>query len=310
MRITVAICTWNRAPMLRQTLEQMTRLVVPVGVEWELLVVNNNCTDDTDAVLASFAGRLPVRRLFEPEAGQSNARNHAVREAAGDYILWTDDDVLVDERWIAEYCAAFERWPDAAFFGGPIEPWFTEPPSAWVERVLPLVPGAFAIRDIGRDTMPLGINTEPFGANMVMRTSVQRRYLYDPELGLSWARRHSELRGDETAVIHAMMADGERGCWIPGARVRHYVPKERQSTRYLRRFFAGYGEYCGRHAPDEGAAMLFGRPRWYWRRAIEAELRYRVHRILAAPEVWVDDLRLAGQYWGELRGYAARTPRG
>ena len=59
MRITVAICTWNRCELLRQTLEQMTKLVIPPRVVWELLVVNNNCTDDT-AARARDAGATVV----------------------------------------------------------------------------------------------------------------------------------------------------------------------------------------------------------------------------------------------------------
>ena len=51
--VSVAICTWNRSAVLGLTLDQLTRLRVPADVEWELLVVNNNCTDDTDAVCAS-----------------------------------------------------------------------------------------------------------------------------------------------------------------------------------------------------------------------------------------------------------------
>ena len=60
MRLTVAICTRNRSAFLRQTLRQMTRLTLPPEVEWELLVVNNNCVDDTDEVINSFKTRLHV----------------------------------------------------------------------------------------------------------------------------------------------------------------------------------------------------------------------------------------------------------
>src|SRR5213593_3681732 len=119
MDLTVAICTWNRWRLLHQALEQMTKLVIPHDVEWELLVVNNNCTDATDRVIEEFASRLPLRRLFEPKPGLSNARNAAVREARGEYILWTDDDTQVDEHWVATYVRAFQQWPNAAFFGGP-----------------------------------------------------------------------------------------------------------------------------------------------------------------------------------------------
>ena len=90
MRITVAICTWNRAELLRQTLEGIQSLRVPRGLDWELLIVNNNCTDHTDAIIKTFGDRLPIRGLVEPEPGQSNARNAAARHATSDYIIWTD----------------------------------------------------------------------------------------------------------------------------------------------------------------------------------------------------------------------------
>src|ERR1700676_1787445 len=108
MRITVAICTWNRAKLLDQTLTQMRELRIPVGVEWELLVVNNNCTDDTDAVLGRHAAHLPLQRLFQPRQGKSYAANLAVERSRGALIVWTDDDVLVDPNWLAEYVKAAE----------------------------------------------------------------------------------------------------------------------------------------------------------------------------------------------------------
>ena len=100
----------------------MCNLTVPVGVKWELLVVNNRCTDDTDSVIARHQMRLPLRRLFEPEPGLSNARNCAVAAAQGDLMLWTDDDVLIDRDWLEAYVAAASKWPDAGYFGGRIEP--------------------------------------------------------------------------------------------------------------------------------------------------------------------------------------------
>src|SRR5207247_2899138 len=67
--ITIAICTWNRAAMLDRILAQLHALIVPPGVEYEVVVVNNNCTDDTDAILEKHAKQLPLRRSFEPTAG-------------------------------------------------------------------------------------------------------------------------------------------------------------------------------------------------------------------------------------------------
>ena len=57
VRITIAICTWNRSKSLRATLLSLQQLVVPSDVDWELLIVNNGCTDDTDKVIKQFADK-------------------------------------------------------------------------------------------------------------------------------------------------------------------------------------------------------------------------------------------------------------
>ena len=138
LRITVAICTWNRSPSLRQTLDGFTGIAAPAATKWELLVVNNNCTDGTDEVIRAFEDRLPVRRAFEPRPGLSHARNRAIAEATGDYILWTDDDVTVCRDWLVAYADAFRRWPDAALFGGPIRALVRRNAAGMVAANLPL----------------------------------------------------------------------------------------------------------------------------------------------------------------------------
>ncbi|HET8625081.1 MAG TPA: glycosyltransferase [Gemmatimonadales bacterium] len=302
MDVTVAICTWNRSAMLRQTLEQLTRLRIPPGVAWELLVVNNNSTDDTDDAVRSFTGRLPVRLVPEPTPGKSHALNRAVREASGRYILFTDDDVLVDPEWVAAYWAAFHRWPDAAVFGGPIEPWFAGDPPAWLVRAFHQVEYAFAALDLGNEPRPLGGHDVPFGANMAMRTAEQRFYPYDPRLG---PRPESGLRGEEITLVKRMLADGATGWWVPEARVKHYIPAHRQSVRYIRQWYHGWGEYLARTLPPRDHVSFAGRPLWLWRQVIESELRFQVRRRFAKPETWIEDLKLTASTWGQFRWYGA-----
>lgn len=297
MRLSVAVCTWNRAGLLRRALEQMTRLVVPEDVEWELLVVNNNCTDATDEVVAAFARSLPIQGLREPQPGLSHARSRAVQAAAGDYILWTDDDVLVDESWLRAYRDAFARWPRAAVFGGPIRPLFEGSPPAWLERTLPRIGGVFAVRDLGTEPVPLGVAGDrlPYGANYAVRMIEQRRFLYRADLG----RRPGGvlLGGEERELLSEILGSGATGWWVPAARVRHIIPPERQTIRYVRAYCAGYGQYlrwkAGGAGPPGRWALL--------RRAAAAELRYRVGRVIARPERWVEDLILASETWGQLR---------
>jgi len=299
MLVTVAICTRDRAALLEQGLTALTGLALPAGVDWELLVVNNGSRDHTDAVIAAFASKLPIRRLFEPHAGLSRARNLAVRHARGAYILWTDDDALVSREWLTHYVAAFRRWPEAALFGGPVVPWFEESPPSWLRQVWPRVAHAYAVLAYGEEPTPLGGGVLPFGVNMVVRRDYQARFPYDPTLGRAPGRL---IPGEETAVASAILGAGAPGWWLPLPSVRHFIPAERMTTRYLRNYFSGCGEFLGRFSPDRVSRPLFGRPRWLWRHAVQSELRYRVRRVTHGSSVWIEDLRAASLAWGRLRG--------
>ena len=135
MSVTVAICTFNRAESLRRSLKSLAAMRVPSGLSWELIIVNNNSTDHTDDVVEEYRDRLPLRREFEPRPGLSNARNRAIDIAKGEYIVWTDDDVVVDAGWLTAYVEAFRRWPDAAVYGGRIKPRYEPPVAKWIAGV-------------------------------------------------------------------------------------------------------------------------------------------------------------------------------
>ncbi len=81
-----------------------------------------------------------------------------------------------------------------------------------------------------------------FGANIAARTDVLRRYRFDPKLGRTGKNM---LSGEETTLFASMRRDGVIGWWVPGARVRHFVPRERQTLTYLREWNAGVGWYQG-----------------------------------------------------------------
>jgi glycosyltransferase involved in cell wall biosynthesis len=297
--VTVAICTWNRAALLDRTLTRLRDLRTPPGLAWELLVVDNNCTDATPDVLARHAGRLPIRALREPRQGHSHARNRAVGEARGDLLLWTDDDVLAHPDWLAEHATAAERFPDAHFFGGPVRPWFEAPPPRWVERSLAKLGYCWALIDHGPEVRPLSDGEYGYGANLGFRTDELRKYPFDPGYGRVGQQLSS---GDETRVIDRVRADGGTGVWVGTAAVDHFLPADRMTPRYVSEvtYWAGYHGFAP-FAADR-SARLCGAPRWLWKRYLVAAAKARFLAPLR-NEAWVDALLTAAKCRGLIQRF-------
>lgn len=269
MNVTVAICTWNRADLLDRTLTKLRELRVPSGLSWELLVVNNNCTDHTDAVISAHADRLPLQRLFEPQPGLSNARNAALTEARGELILWTDDDVLAAPDWLEELARAATAFPAATYFGGTVTPWFEVPPPRWLSRGWSRLGGLYAVRELGTEVRPFGEHEVPFGANMMFRTAALRAFRFDPELG---HKGQAAIGGEETDVVRRMREAGHTGVWVGPARVEHFIPAARMTKRYV----WDYARRLGGHHPPvpvAGESLWLGVPRWLWRQYLTSRAR-------------------------------------
>jgi glycosyltransferase involved in cell wall biosynthesis len=305
MKISIAICTWNRAKLLDQTLTRMQQLRILPEMDWELLVVNNNCTDDTDAVIARHADKLPLRRLHEPKQGHSNARNCAVAAAQGDLLIWTDDDVLVDPNWLEEYVRAAKQWPEAVFFGGTVEPWFAVTPPPWMLRHMASLQGPFAVRELGKEVRPLADGELPFGANMAFRTKVLKDHEFDPRLGHNGDVPRG---GEETQLMLRLKQKGQTGIWVGTACVKHYIPAERLTTRYIRHYFRSGGQAeVRRGAYREPSPLLLRAPRWAWRQYWQAKV-LELLCCFRKDQTWFDALRRSAILRGVIDEWQAAPP--
>ncbi|MEO6864456.1 MAG: hypothetical protein ABI229_03295, partial [Gemmatimonadaceae bacterium] len=117
------------------------------------------------------------------------------------------------------------------------------------------------------------------------------------------------IGGEEVAVILELLARGFTGRWVRDAAVRHYIAHERQTIRYLRRYYTGLastGALLGDDDPEE-SQTLFGRPRWAWRAVLQYEAAYRLHRLVSSPEVWIEDLKRASFARGALKASERRS---
>lgn len=300
MKILVVICTFNRAHMLRETLNSLVGLNPLRGADWTVLVVNNRCTDDTDQVIAEYSARLPICRAYQPVQGLSNARNAAIASefaAQADYIVWTDDDVRVDPGWLRAYESGFRKHPESCLFGGNVIAWFEKEPPKWLRLGWESFKDAFAVRDYEGEFPLRASSLEiPYGANFAIRAVEQRQLLYDPNLGVvgnKW------LGGEETSLMRELLSQGHSGWWVPEATVRHFIPENRMQLAYLGKYFRGQGRTEAIRL-GENKLPAFRRPRWLWRKMLQTWFLFLVDVIKGSPASWSQHYRMANIYLGKL----------
>lgn len=301
---TVAICTRNRAASLARTLDSIVAAARDVDRPWELLIVDNGSQDDTPAVVERFADRLPIRRIAEPVPGLSNARNAGIVAARGGYIIWTDDDVLVDEAWLAAYLDAFARFPADAVFGGTAVPRYEEPSSRWFVAAARDLESLLAIRN-HREWERIETDRVPYGLNFAIRIAEQRAHRFDPELGVAPGRRRG---GEETAVIRAILREGGTGRWVWDARVFHLIPAARQTVGYVHQYYRSHGYDFPAIPLDARGPRIAGVPLRLGLTAAKAAALLAARRLAGGR--WARSLRDLARVHGTLDRFRAEHRRG
>jgi len=305
MDVSIAIATWNRAKSLDRTLRQLCRLRVPEGVTWELLVVQNDCTDETPAVVESYTDRLPIVGLVEPALGISNARNCARRAARGDLLILTDDDILVDEDWLASYVSAMKRWPNAGYFGGVITPLYEQEPPPWFqanEDLLRTFVGE--AHDLGSTERVLTPAEWPWGANMAFRRAAYEQTSFRSDIG---RRGNDRTDRDDEVFCDTLARAGLQGVWVPSAKVLHVVGANHLTLSLVRRNYIGQAVTRVRLWGEEakGVTMMLGVPRWLILATAKAHAKYLWRRITKNP-AWFQSFVDAARTWGALSEYWRR----
>lgn len=121
--VSVVICTYNRAQLLAECLESLCHQTVPID-DVDIIVVDNNSTDETRAVVESFQDRLlRLRYVFEKKQGLSHARNRGYSEATTEWVAYLDDDAKAHPDYIESILKAI-REHRFDCIGGLFLPWY------------------------------------------------------------------------------------------------------------------------------------------------------------------------------------------
>jgi glycosyltransferase involved in cell wall biosynthesis len=284
--ISVLICTYNRASLLRETLAALQAQEPPADCNVEIIVVDNNSTDNTPAVVAESAadGTFPIVSLREPRQGKSFALNTGLAHASGEVLALTDDDVLPGPRWLRRIVEHF-RPRDVAFVFGKVLPrWGRTPPPELLTAQAQAIWGPLAIVDYGdtpADYLPDSCSQRlPVGANLAFaRSALVTIGGWRTDLGKV---NNTLVSGEDHEIFMRLRRFGlYAGYYDPQLTVRHFVPAGRLTRAYFRRWFFWHGKTQALMLDDlypeldmTAVPRIAGVPRFAYRQAAQQFWRW------------------------------------
>jgi glycosyltransferase involved in cell wall biosynthesis len=259
MKVSVVLCTYNRAQSLSDALESVAAQTLPEPLEWEVVVVDNNSRDQTREVVDDFCRRYPrrFRYVFEPNQGLSHARNAGIREARGDVLAFMDDDVTVEPRWLDNLTAPLRdgEWAGSGGMTLPAGP-FTPPHWLAPDGPYNMLGVLCAYFNPGGEAREL--EEAPYGTNMAFRKQMFEKY-GGFRIDLSRCAGNT-MSNEDTEFGRRLMKAGERLRYEPSAVVRHPVPVDRVTKKYFLAFWFDYGRAFVREWGPKPTVLGIPRP--------------------------------------------------
>ena len=229
--VSVIICTYNRSTLLNETLKSITQQTYS---PYEVIVVDNNSTDDTVEVVRQYPA---VRYLQELRQGVAYARNTGLAASRGEYVGFIDDDETVVPEWIESIIQCFELEERVAAATGPLNAVFMGTPSRWIPN-----PNDFIGSYRGDQIKILRFGETIVTGNAMFRRSLINGMCFDTKLGRVGKNLVS---GEDTDFIIQLYNRGYLVAYSPQAVVHHYAPAERITLKWFtnRLFCEGITEY-------------------------------------------------------------------
>lgn len=244
--ISVVVCTYNRAAMLRTALASLYDLQTAGQFTYEVLVIDNNSSDDTPAVITAAAAesRAPLRGIRETRQGISPARNRGVREAHGKWLAFFDDDQLADSGWLRELFL-FAREKSLRCVGGAVR---LKRPDGCQRRLAPTVRMLLGESLWSRSPQPYVGRLNPGCGNLLLEKALFA------EVG---DFDESLARGEDTDLFRRLRSAGVASWYVPAALVDHLTPDERLTESYLFRLAERMGESIAQQQAADQSRVRF-----------------------------------------------------
>ncbi len=230
-KITVVICTRNRAGILKYCLDGFLKQEIGPR-EYDLLVVDNNSTDSTLSVVDEYKLKLPnLTCVVEEKTGLSHARNTAVRESVNEWVVFIDDDAIPDETFVsrAKMLATSQGFD---CFGGTYYPWYLNGKPKWLSPEF----GKRGIPSIGISVLKDGYVS---GGISAWKKSVATTCgLFPVDLGMSGDKI---AYGEETYLLNEIRTRGFCIGYDSEWKMLHLVSPEKCTVKWHLKFHFAHG---------------------------------------------------------------------
>jgi glycosyltransferase involved in cell wall biosynthesis len=241
--ISVIICTHNpRKGVFERVLSALEKQDLPQE-NWEFIVIDNRSEKPIDAngtVSWHQAGRV----VREEEIGVTNARLRGIKESKGAFIIFVDDDNVLDANYLSAAERIFTERPHMAAFGGSLIPEYEVTPPDWSKPYLEYL----ACSEITQDYWA---NFDwkwatPCGAGLCIRREVAERYfseIANNPLRRSLDRSGKKLSSGGDTDLALTATDMNLGIGrFKVLRLTHIIARERLTEDYLIGLYAGIGQ--------------------------------------------------------------------
>lgn len=135
MNLDINLCTFRR-PEVVDTLASIDDVIVPDGVYLRVIVIDNDVTPTAEQTVRDMAARMrvPVVYLHAPSANIALARNAGLQETDADWVIFVDDDEMVQKTWLQALFDCQAATGADAVFGNSIAQYPADTPRWIVEQ--------------------------------------------------------------------------------------------------------------------------------------------------------------------------------
>lgn len=232
--ISLVICTYNRCQYLPEALESIRAQII-LPAKFELIIIDNNSTDDTNKIARHFIASNPqlnAKYFFEENKGLSYARNRGIQESQSTIINYVDDDAILSEGYLQEMLDFFKTHPNAAGAGGKVIPKYeggNEP--EWMSKYLN---GFIGKIDFGSSVKLFSKQMKyPVGCNMAYKKEILQK--------AGGFNNALQFRSDDKYIFNQVKKYSDQVYFLPGAWLYHNIDAHRLEIKNFKNLFLKTG---------------------------------------------------------------------